>query len=172
MSININLVGQRDSSRENAEKLQKLKGLSYVVLFITAFLAILVFAIDYRFSASYVRKQQADLQKELDTYGDVSTKIITRNNKLSELSKILSQRKKYNEKTAAILEPLPSGVSIEGFVIDEAGTTMSITSQTLLPIDEYLNSLMDLVESKKIPGVIIKTLSVDGGTYRAELEIL
>ena len=91
MSVNINLVDNKNSEAVRREKTKKLRAVSFTVLFITAFLAVIIFAIDYRFSASYVQKQEAELLQELEPFSDASAKLFIVNSKLSDLDQILNK---------------------------------------------------------------------------------
>lgn len=172
MSININLVDKRSPQESKSEKLKKLKGISFGVLFLTALLSILIFVIDFRFSASFVRKQQADLMEELEPYNETTSKIFILNSKLSDASAIITARKKYNKLASEILKSSPESLSIDEFMISEAGVTMTITSTSLLPIDEFLNSTLKLLKNKTISNVTLKDLSLEINTYTVELLII
>lgn len=169
MSININLVGQKDPRDSKAEKVRKIKGISFAILFLTAFLAILIFGIDYRFSASYVQKQQANLLSELDNYKDESAKIFIVNSKLSELSKILAQRKKYDNVITQIYNANIDGASIDELVLDEAGISIIVSSNSIESIDKFINSLLELNKQQVINGVALKRLTYAGDRYILEI---
>jgi hypothetical protein len=172
MSININLVDKKSPEESRLEKIKRLKGLSFGLLFLTAFLAILIFGIDYRFSASYVQKQQADLLNEISSYGDTSGKIFIVNNKLSEISQIIASRKKYGEVTKELLAAENSNVTIEEFLYDDNGMTMTVSSDSLEQIDNFLNYTLELADKKVVSGVMLKSLTIDSGKYVADLSII
>jgi hypothetical protein len=172
MSININLVDRKNPEESRKEKIRKLKGISFAILFAIGFLAILLFALDYRFSAGYVKKQQAELLSELEPYSDTSAKIFLLNSKLGRASEILGKRKKFNMVTGKIIENKPETLEIQKYTIDETGIKMTVTSVSLEPIDEYLNSTLGLIKSKAITSVFLKNLSMDYGKYTVELEII
>ena len=172
MSININLVDKKNPEEDRKRKIKKLRGISLALLFFTAFLAILIFALDYRFSASYVKKQQADLLVELEPYTETSSKIFLLNSKLSISSQALANRKMYNLVSGKILEKKPDSIEIQTYTIDESGLSLKITSSSLKPIDEYLNSLIGLVKTKAISSVVLDSLSSVEGVYTVELKII
>lgn len=172
MSANINLVDKRSPDDSRREKATKIKGISFAVLFLTAFLALVIFVVNYRFSASYVKKQEAELLSQLSSYNDTSAKIFIVNSKLTDISNVLSQRKKYNTLSTQIVAQNTGGASIDAYQIDEAGITMSVSSSTLSPIDQFLNALLDLSKKKIITSVTLKSLSLESGRYVVELSII
>jgi len=171
MSININLVDQRNPSIAKSDKLQKIKATSYAVLFLTGFLAILIFALDYRFSASYVKKQQAELINQLSSFSDVSAKIYIVNSKLSEISNILDSRKKYGAITSDIMRAAGPDLSVDEFLFNESSMSIKASATSLTTIDTFLNSLLEMVNKKEIPGIVIESLSLQEGKYVLILSI-
>ena len=172
MSVNINLVDKRNPDEDRLEKARKLKGISFGVLILTAFLAILIFALDYRFSASYVQKQEADLLKDLAPYSDKSAKIFIINSKLTDISTLLNKRKQYAALASEIAAGNTGSASIDRFLINDSGITISISSTSLEPIDQFINYTLDLVNKKKISNVTLKNLSFDSSKYVVDLVIL
>lgn len=172
MSTNINLADKKNPEDSRKDKAKKLKGISFAILLTTAFLAVVIFALDYRFSASYVRKQQADLLNELTPYADKSAKIFIVNSKLTDISQILSNRKKYNETVDQIVRSNSGGAVIEDFKIDDTGIEMTVSSSSLEPIDQFLNSLLELADKKTVSSITLKSLSLEAGSYVVELIII
>lgn len=171
MSVNINLVDRIDPKDLKAEKIKKIKGISFAVLIFTALFALTIFALDFRFSASYVRKQQAELLNELSSYNDKSAKIFIVNSNLTEISKILGQRRKFNTTTSQIYEGL-NGVEIEEFKIDDNGIILIANSNSLESIDKFLNSMLELVNKKVLASVILKELAFGPEGYKIEVVML
>jgi len=172
MSININLVDKKSPEDLRLDWLKKLRGLSFAVLFLTAISAVLIFGIDYRFSASYVKKQQSEILKEISSYGDASAKVFIVNTKLSDLSKLIEQRKKYGEVTAQLVTAGDSNISIEEFSFDESGVALTASATSLQDIDDFLNNIMELVDRKTFTNVTLKSLSFDSGRYVVEISAI
>ena len=172
MSININLADKKNPEDSKKYRIKRLKGISFGLLFLTAFFSITIFVIDYRFSASYVRKQQADLMKELETYNEESAKIFLLNSKLSDISSILSQRKQYGKTVGEILKGDSESLDIDEFSIGPTGIYIKASSTSLLPIDEFLNYNLSLIKSKTISRVTLGGLNLEAGKYVLELRII
>src|SRR3990167_2628132 len=103
MSIDINLVKIASESSKDL-RLRKIKTISFVILFIVGLSSVILFLINFRFSANYVRNQQDELTGSLSAHEEISTKIFLLNERLSDVSQILSDRKKYHEKADKVIE--------------------------------------------------------------------
>lgn len=171
MSVNINLVDKRTPKDSRTEKIKKIKNTSFAILAITAFLAIVIFALDYRFSASYVQKQQADLLNELSKYDETSAKIFIVNSKLTNISKLLNERKKFNTTTSRVAGAA-SAITVEEYLIDENGINLIISANSLSTLDNFLNSLLSLLGEGVLKGVRMENLTFDSTNYVVELYIL
>lgn len=172
MSVNLNLVDNKVPEASKVEETSKLRGFSYLILIITAFSAIIIFALDYRFSASYVKKQQADVLNELSSYDAISAKIFIINSNLSDIAKLLAERKKYSTTTKTIIKNIKDPLIIDKYSIDEAGAAISISSVSLSPIDEFINATLNLIKTKELNGVVLKSLTFEGERYILEIEII
>lgn len=171
MSVNINLVDRTDPRDLRTEKIKKIKGISFAVLVATALFALIIFALDYRFSASYVRKQQTDLLNEISSFSDKSAKIFIVNSSLTEISNILNHRKTYNDTTTKISEGL-GGVEVDEYTINENGITLTAYANSLDSVDQFLNSMLGLVKDGVLTSVTLKKLAMESDRYVIELIML
>lgn len=168
MSTEINLISKPTEGSKNA-RLRKIKTISFITLFAVGFFSLILFFIDYRFSASYVRGQQNKLIADLSEYDETASKIFLLNQRLTDISELLSQRKKHHEKAEKIVEKLPTSVAISEFQIDESGVVMSVSSASLLELNNYLNHILSLSKSKVLGAVILDRLST--GTFGYTMRI-
>jgi hypothetical protein len=171
MSASINLAIQKNPEKDNQEKLRKVKGISYSVLLIAALVVIAIFALEYRFSASYVKKQQAELLGQLDQYSDKSAKFYLVNSGLTEAGNLLSQRKNYHNTVKEIFNIKPADVSVTEFKYDETGMTVTISTASLGSLDSFLNALLGLINKKVINSVYLQGLSIENGNYTVDILI-
>ncbi len=169
MSASINLVNQKNPKKDRQEKVRKIKGIAYSVLAITALVVIIIFSLEYRFSASYVKKQQAKLLAELDQYSQKSANFFIVSSNLTEIGNLLSQRKNYQETTKEIFNVKPSDVTVTEYTFDESGVKLSASTPSLESIDSFLNSLIELKQNKKINSVVLQSLSMGEGKYTLEI---
>lgn len=171
MSVDINLAQVDTAEQKKAEKVKKIKAVSVAVLIITAFMAVIIFAIDYRFSASYVQKQENELLQELEAKTEISSKIFIVNSKLSGISQIIEERRNLSGKSEKLLIDFPDSIEIEDYIIDEDGVVMTIITPSLTDLDDYLNYLIDLSDEKEFNAIKLEKLEFNRGEYEAEIII-
>lgn len=172
MSASINLVNQKNPNQDHANRVHKFKGIAYSVLLLSALIVIVIFGLEYRFSASYVKNQQAQLIAELDQYSEKSAKFFIVNSSLSEIGNVLGQRNKYHEKSKEIYNVKPSDVSISEYTHDENGVILTASTPSLESIDNFINALIALNQEKVLNSVFLKGLKIEEGNYTVELVIL
>lgn len=166
MSIDINLASKTFDNPKNT-RLRKIKTISFIALFGVAFLSLIFFLINIRFSANYVRNEQNKIIEGLSPHEETASKIFILNKRLSDLSEILSTRKKYHEKADKIVEKIPQSVAISEFSIDESGIAIEVNSNSLLELNNFLNNMLALSDSKVISGVFF-----DGLTYSKSVFVM
>lgn len=171
MSVNINLISSKDNEDPRKKRLRKLKNFSFILLFLVGFMSVMVFLINYRFSVNYVRGQQGDLIKKISIYDDTARKIILLNLRLDDISTLLSNRPKYNKIAKEIAKGLNSTITVKEFKIEESGTSISISSPSLLALNEFLNNILKMKESKLIKSVNFESLSIESSSYVIGLSI-
>ena len=164
MSIEINLISKSSEGSKDL-RLRKIKTISFLTLFVVGALSLILFLIDYRFSASYVRGQQSELIADLSQYDETASRIFLLNQRLTDISELLSQRKKHHEKAEKIVEKLPTSVAISEFQIDESGVVMSVNSTSLLELNNFLNDILSLSKSKVLGVVILERLTTGASGY-------
>lgn len=171
MSIDINLVNKKTSDSLKDLRLKKVKTISFAILIAVAVSSVLLFLINLRFSVNYVKGQQNKIIEALSAYDETTSKIFILHQRVEDLSMIISERKKYHDKTELIFKNFPSGISIEEFEIDESGATLGVSSNSLLELDTFLNYLLDLTKSKKITSIRMIELSSGDDGYSMKLAL-
>ncbi len=171
MSIDINLVNKKTSESAKDLRLKKVKTISFAILIAVAVSSVLLFLINLRFSVNYVKGQQNKIIEALSAYDETTSKIFILHKRVEDLSAIISERKKYHDKTELIFKNFSSGISIEEFEIDESGVILGVSSNSLLELDTFLNYLLDLTKSKKITSIRMTELSSGDDGYSMKLAL-
>ncbi len=170
MSIDINLVSKVTPKGSRDVQLKKIRTLSFVILFLVAFSSLTIFLISFRFSVNYVKKQQNDLIKKLSVYDETTSKILLLNSRLSDISSILGQRRKYNQIAGGIVKDISSSVNMQSFQISDAGISIEVSSSSLLELNNFLNHMISLSKSKIVSSVILDSLSSESSVYKMKLK--
>lgn len=172
MSANINLISRTSLEDSKTSRQKKLKNYSFILLFLVGFASLLIFLINYRFSVNYVRKQQQDLIKKISIYDETALKIILLNSRLSEISQVLSDRPKNTGLVREIVKGQTGSLVMDEFSLDASGITVKLSSRSLLSLNEFLNNLLKLIQSKSISSININSFSYDGKSYLMEVAII
>lgn len=171
MSVNINLISGTDNEDPRKKRLRKLKNFSFILLFLVGFMSVMVFLINYRFSVNYVKGQQEDLIKKLSIYDDTALKIVLLNSRLDDISTLINDRPKYNKIAAEIAKGINSSIRVEEIDIKNDGWSISVSSSSLLSLNEFLNNILRIKESKLITSVSLEGLSLESSGYVIEISI-
>lgn len=169
MSSNINLIDKRSVEDSKKSRLKKLRNFSFALLFFVGLLSLIVFLLNYRFSVSYIRKQQEDVIKKITIYDETAVKIILLNSRLSEISKVLNGRSKYNEKMSKILDGVKGATTIDEFEVNKNEILITASSTSLSSIDIFLNNLLKMVNSKLLSNVSLEEISEDGAKFSVKI---
>lgn len=172
MSANINLISRTSLEDSKTSRQRKLKNYSFILLFLIGFASLLIFLINYRFSVNYVRKQQQDLIKKISIYDETALKVILLNSRLSEISQVLSDRPKNTGLVREIVKGQTGSLVMDEFSLDTNGITIKLSSRSLLSLNEFLNNLLKLIQSKLISSININSFSYDGTSYLMEVAII
>lgn len=171
MSVNINLISRTSLEDSRTIRQKKIKNYSFILLFLVGFASILIFLLNYRFSVNYVRKQQQDLIKRISIYDDTALKVVLLNSRLSEISAIIGQRPKKTDLVKAINQAKTGTLVFDEFSLDTNGIQIKTSSTSLLPMNDFVNELLKMKNSKAIGGITITSFSYDGDNYLMELAL-
>ena len=169
MSIDINLISKTSEGSKELG-LRKIKTISFITLFVVGFSSLVFFLINFRFSANYVKKEQNELIADLSAYDETASKIFLLNQRLSDISEILSQRKKHHETASKIIEKVPASVATAEFQIDDSGITMEVSSSSLLELNNFLNGMLSLSKGKELGSVVLDGLSSGTSEYTMKIK--
>jgi Tfp pilus assembly protein PilN len=170
MKIDINLAGTSQKGPKDLA-LGKLRIFSFGALIIIAILSVLLFLINLRFSAAYVRGQQQQIVEELSVHKETSSRIFLLNTRLSDISTILDTRKKYDEISSQIINKVPPSVTISEFEVSGSDLTIALTSVSLLELNNYANTMTDLAKANSISSVVLDSLTTQANSYQMILKI-
>lgn len=166
MAIDINLISDNDLKNTQSDRVRKLTAISFSILFFTAFFSFLIFILNLRFSANTIRQNQQELSNALSIYDDKATKILILNNRATDINSLLKTRKDFSLVLAKIVDEKPSNVEIENFRIERNNVDMTVTSPSLLSLNEFLNNLLITEsDSVKFSNILLKSLNISEGGF-------
>ncbi len=169
----INLL--RTEGPENV-KVQKRKFvirlISIVFLFFVVLTSITLFIISSRISPEAVRKEQDAIIRNLTLQKEKQAKYNLLIDRLVGINQILKTRKNYTNTLNALLSDVPQGVNTTGLSVENSDVTLTVNSNSLLSINEFLTKILDTVSKKHvIRDMTIETLTIDRATGSYSLSI-
>lgn len=169
MNSSINLVTA--DTRENLKRKKRtyvLKIISIVFLIFVGFVSIILFFLNTSLSVSSVKKEEVATIQSISLQKDNLAKYNLLNDRLRSIKDILKGRKNYTNTLNVILDQIPQGVGTSSLNIEKNDVTITINAVSLLPINKFLNNIIELSAKKKvIKDMVIQSLSIDSktGTY-------
>lgn len=161
MNSSINLLQQKDDQLiKKQERLKILKLTAGISLAVVAFLSIIIFILNMQFSVTSIKNEQNSIINSISSLKDKSAKIVLVNDRIKGISEILKQRKDYSGLIEKVLVLVPSRAKITSFEISKDTLSMTVSSNSLLSINTYLNDMIKLSQDEKL----IKSLAIKGIT--------
>ncbi len=170
MSSSINLISHEKNIDSKEIRAAKLKKFSYLLLLVIGFLAIVVFLLNFRFSANAIRKEQERLLEELAVYDEPAAKMYVIDKRITDTSRIIKERKNYSAVIKDISKGLTGTVIIDTFKIENSQISINVSSTSLLDLNDFLNHLLLLSDKKTLSGVSIEELTLESTLYRLRVE--
>lgn len=171
MSNSINLIEKKTEKNARSELIKRTKKISFFIVFSVGLLSIVSFLLSYRFSIGYVRTQEDKLIKKMTAFEQIGSKVFLLNSRLTDISFLLSSRKKINITSESIINLKPENLIFSKYQIDSGGVQIEASSPNLSDINDFLNSLLSLSKQKKISSVVINSLGANLSGYSVQILI-
>jgi len=127
---------------------------------IIVFFAIIIFIVNTTFSVDSVKKQQESVLTGMVSLKDKSGKLFVVNDRIANISSLLRSRKDYSPIINKLTGLVPDQAAVSGIQLDQKTISLIVVSDSLLPLDSFLNGLINLTTKKEL----IKNLSIDSLT--------
>jgi hypothetical protein len=159
MNNYINLVQSKDEIViKEKKRVRILNFIAASFLTIVVVCAIVIFVISSQFSLTSIKRDQNQAIYGISQLKIKAGKLLMVNDRLKGISDISDKRKDYSTVSNYLVDLVPQGVSIKAFSLDKETVRMTVSSNSLLQINTFLNSLISLSSQKRI----IKNLIMDG----------
>jgi Tfp pilus assembly protein PilN len=172
MSNNINLITPRkEESSSDKKKAKIIKNIGFIFLGVIVLFSIVIFIVNLLFSTSSLKRQQQEAIAQIASLNEVSSKLFVLNNRIASISKIIKTRK-----DMSLLESLsriiPDTVKIRTFTFDKDKTSFTLNSPSLLPLDNYINQLINkAIKKDMIQSLTINSLTINKKTKEYYLSL-
>jgi hypothetical protein len=167
----INLVsGKAFDIEKQAKRLRYFRISALGFLLIIALISIIFFIITITLPIASVKKEQQQTLSGISQLHNKLTAYSLISERLKNISSLTSSRKNYPLMTSKILEIIPPNVEIGNFSFDTGIFTISVTDNSLIPLNTLINNMIDLSnERQAIKNLSIKSLSFDAASGKYSL---
>lgn len=154
--VNLLLKKQADFEKQgNSLKLLRIVSVAFLVSL--GISSIVLFFLSSRLSPSSIKRQEKTMLYNISFLHAKEAKLAMVLERTRGIESILSQRPDYNLTIGKILQVLPGGVTVQSLSVDKNSISISASSNSLLPIDGFINSLTDLAGRKDV----VKDVTID-----------
>ena len=173
MVNDINLVSNKDESTLKQKKQLRFVRITAVVSLAIVFLfSVLIFVISSMIGLSSIKNSENSALNSISFLHKKEAELAIVNNRLQDITTILQNRKNYTSEINSLLQIIPSGAYVNSIEINKDSLTLVIVSNSLLPINSFLNSLTGFAQKNQlVKDVIIENLSINGKTGLYSLSI-
>lgn len=145
-----------------------LRIVAFLTLFIVASSSILAFIATRQISIPSIKKDQNTTLYSLSFLRKKEAKVLIINDRLKNIGGVLKERKNYLNTVTAILKET-TGVSATTLSVDKDTIELTVSSSSLLSINNFLNNLISSTTKRtiKIRDLSIESLTLNrqGGNY-------
>lgn len=173
MNDSINLVKAQDKENFRRErKIFILRIISLVFISFVGLISIVLFILYLRISPEEIRKEQSQVVQSIAFQKNKLVKLNLLNDRLNGINQVLRERKNYTTTLNSILSQIPQEARAQTLSISKNNVSLTVTSASLLPLNKFLNNILELSERKKdIREMIIESLTIDSKTGSYSLSI-
>jgi hypothetical protein len=173
MNNDINLISNNDAASLKAKKrLKQTRTVAIVSLVIVALVSIIVFVINIQTSLTGIKNDENSTLQSISYLNKKTAKLAVINNRLIDISDILKKRTNYTNAINTLLQLMPPGLSTTSLEIDKKDVSFVVNASSLLLIDKFLNSVIDLSAKKQvISGVLIESIIANQKTGSYSLSV-
>ena len=159
-NIDINLIKVRDDSSAKNRKLTRLKRGALILLLSVGVISVILFLINLSSPINSIKKEQNNLLTTISESNEKAVKLSIVNERVSAVTKIRSKRPDYIGVLDLATKNLSEGVRTAGLALDESSVSITVSSPSLLSLNNFLNGVIDSSRNNsKIKSVSMESLS-------------
>ncbi|MCL5113596.1 MAG: hypothetical protein M1372_00300 [Patescibacteria group bacterium] len=163
MKNEINLLSPAQIDRaKTSGALRILRIAAICCLFALLAISVILFFLSRALSPVAIKEKENDALYSLSLLHKREAKLVVINDRIKDLPNIIQSRSNFDVSINAILQKIPEGVSVNSMTIGKDKIELTVSSSSLLSINNLMNSLIDMAKNKKIiKNVTIDSLAVD-----------
>ena len=162
MNSNISINLAQNKNEEYEQKVKRLKIVRLIAAFsliLVVLCSLIIFILDLSVPLANIKKNEETTLSNLSVLHGKLAKLYLINDRITYISDIEAKRKNYVNTIQTITDKLPAAMKINSLSIDQKTLVLTASGQSLLDVDTFLNSFIDLGNNAKlIKGVTIENI--------------
>jgi|SRR6185369_2944653 len=147
--INLFKTEKKISVAVASQKLTVLRLVAIGLLFCTSAFSIILFLLIVLSPLPDLQKQEKTLLATISGSHPDIAKLFLINDRLKSSETIIDKRQNFDKSLSLIKQRMSSDVSITAITMNKSTISITVSSSSLSSLDNFLNSLVDAVDSKK-----------------------
>jgi len=171
MNSNINLLAKKeDINLKEKKRIKILKIIAFSVLGVIALTVVILIILYSQLKLSTIKNDQESAIKNMSYLQEKSAKLVSINNRVSSISEINKNKKKYQDIIATLAKQIPNNIKVNGIDITTDEVSMRLASSSLYDIKILIDRMIVLAEAKNtIENLMIDSLSLNTKDNRYNL---
>lgn len=163
MYNNINLLSNKNSEVLRKKKRVVISRIAAIgVLIALVLFSVAVFMLNNRMADSIELKERDSVLNNINILQEKEVRLRSINDRLQGIREILKKRKDYHGILTTVLQKIPDNALIEKLEVDSKAILLTVSSNSLLPIDGLINNLIDMaVKKEMITNLVLESLTLD-----------
>jgi len=156
MSSDINLLIKEDVKLlKHKKRVKMFRAVVLGSLVMVLMISGAIYTLNQRFSSSSIKKDQDSFLNQILNFRKKEAKLTIVNNRINNISNVLDKRIDSYRIVSTLLGKVPDGISVDNLEFSEKTIVINVSSETLRPIDDFINNLIDMAERKEIINALI-----------------
>ena len=174
MTKDINFLTIKNIQKKKARKgLRNVRVAAILSLILVVLLSAALFYLNRKIYPQSLKNERDSLLKGLSVLHNREAKLAISSNRIENISELLNKRVDYSKIVSKFFEKKPSQINIDSLRIDKKTILLTISSNSLEPINEFIDGLIELGQKKEITVLLLDSLSLSeaSGTYSVSFTV-
>lgn len=172
MTKDINFLALKNSEKRKTQKGLRLVRITAISsLICIALLSVLASSANRKIYPQALKNERDSLLKSISSLRNQEAKFTIVANRIEDISELLDKRVDYSKIVSKFFEKVPDGIRVDSLRIDKKTILLTISSDSLKSIDEFIDGLINLGKEQEISVLVLDSLSMSeaSGTYSVSL---
>lgn len=164
MSNDINFLKARSETKKRKKGLKAIRLTAIFSLIIVVLFSAFAYYLNGKIYPKSLKNERDSLLQSLSILRNREAKRAMVANRIENISELLNKRVGYAKIVSRFSEKIPSGIRVDSLKIDKKTVIIAVSSDSLLPINEFIDGLISLGQEKIISVLLLDSLSTSEGS--------